>query len=464
MKSLFVALLGLGALGVFLSSCNTTKKIEAIKPLPDYSSSMFVYEKQLSTINIPVEISLLDIQNQINKTLNGLLYEDMNIEDDKVMIKVWKSAPIIVAEKSGKLHLELPMKVWLKVRYDVGGILTDEREINLNGVVKINSALSISNWHLNTKTEIEKIDWAESPSISIAGQAVPITYLINPGLGLFKGKVAQMIDANIEKLVDLKPHILGALEQVAKPMELSKEYQAWLGISPIELYMTRPVLSSNKLGIGLGLKAYLETSVGRQPTVAFDKNKIALKLVEDLKGEFTTNVAAFCTYTKASEIIQQNFAGKTFGEGKNVITINKVDIWGREGKMVVALNLSGSINGDVYVQGVPTYHAETKEITIEQMDFVLDSKERLHKLGDWFAHGLILKKIQDNCKFSVASQLSDGQKMANQYLNNYQPIKGVKIMGALNELSPNKIILTPDAIVALILAKGKVEIKIDGLF
>ncbi|RZK67541.1 MAG: DUF4403 family protein, partial [Pedobacter sp.] len=49
------------------------------------------------------------------------------------------------------------------------------------------------------------------------------------------------------------------------------------------------------------------------------------------------------------------------------------------------------------------------------------------------------------------------------YLTNYQPAKGVRVNGNLGQLSPNKIILTPNAIVAMVVANGKVAISIDGL-
>jgi len=49
------------------------------------------------------------------------------------------------------------------------------------------------------------------------------------------------------------------------------------------------------------------------------------------------------------------------------------------------------------------------------------------------------------------------------YLTNYQPVKGVKINGAVNSLSPQKISLTPNAIVTMITANGKVSISVDGI-
>ena len=94
---------------------------------------------------------------------------------------------------------------------------------------------------------------------------------------------------------------------------------------------------------------------------------------------------------------------------------------------------------------------------------MLDSKNKLIKIGDWLAHGIILKKMGDACKFSIADQLAQGEKTMASYLNNYQPIKGIRVTGSLGQITPNKVILTPNAIVAMVVATGKVALKIEGL-
>jgi hypothetical protein len=182
-----------------------------------------------------------------------------------------------------------------------------------------------------------------------------------------------------------------------------------------------------------------------------------------MPNEFRANVAAFATYQYASTVVSKNFAGEKFESGNRSVTVNKVDLWGKDGKMIVALNLSGSVNGDFYLTGFPAYNAEKKEIYLDQVDFVLDSKSKLLKIGNWLAHGIILKKMADACSFSIAEQLAEGEKTMTNYLNNYEPMKGVKVNGKLNGVTPNKVILTPNAIVAMVIATGNVAVTIDGL-
>lgn len=445
--------------------CSSTQKIEALKPAPSYATDI-VYEKQVSYFNLPVEITMTDLQGQINKYFNGLVYEDNVLEDDNMMVKVWKQGPIVLNERFGKIDMVLPLKIWAKVRYgfeQFGVKLYDTKELNLNGTIKLTSAVTFKNWHFTTTTEITGFDWAESPSVTIAGKNVPMTYLVNPAVNLFKKQIAKNIDNGIERSMDIKPYVLNALEFMSKPTEVNKDYHVWLGLQPLELYSNQAVVVNKKVSITMGLKAYVETSINAQPSVKFDKTKLLLQGAEKLPADFGVTIAGIVTYANASALMQANFNGKKFESGKRSITVEKIDIWGKDGKMIIQLGMTGSVNGNFYLSGIPKYDATKKEMYLDQLDFVLDSKNKLLQMGDWLAHGTIATKIKENCKYSIADQLALGEKNVKTYLNGYEPVKGVKVTGSLTSLVPQKIVLTSNAIITTIDAKGKVAIAIDGM-
>ena len=449
----------------FLFSCGTAKKIEALKPAPSYTTDV-VYDKQTSYLNLPVEVAVADLQNQTNKYLNGLIYDDEKIEDDNLMMRVWKEAPILIDENNGKLNMVLPLKIWVKVRYGIdkfGVSLYDTKEINLNGNIKLSSLVAFNNWKLTTKTQIGGIDWVQSPTISIAGKDIPITYLINPAIALFKGKLGKMVDDAIEKSVDIKPYVLNALDQISKPVQVNNDYHVWFAMQPLELYTNKAVVANKKISIVMGMKAYLETTVNSKPTLSFDKNKLILLAAEKLPDDFGVSVASIVTYDAAAALMKQNFAGKPFQSGSRSVTITDVALWGKDGKMIVALDMVGSVTGKFYLAGIPSYDSSKQEVYFDQLDFVLDSKSKLLSLGDWFAHGLIARKIKESCRYSIKDQLAQGEATLKNYLNNAQPTKGVRVNGKVNQLTPGKINLTPNAIVTLITASGKVSISVDGM-
>ena len=462
MKNIIASLFAY-TLPLLLIGCSTTSKIEALKPEPSVNTKI-AYNNTTSFVSMPLEISLNEIENQLNKSLNGLIYEDTNLEDDKTEMKIWKTAPIKLIDKEGKVETVLPLKIWAKLKYGTDFMgLNDTKEIELNGTITLSSNVKLSNWKMRTESKIVDYNWSESPTILVAGKKVPITYIINPTLSIFKSKMAKKIDEAIEASCDFKPYVLNVIKTISAPFEVNSQYETWFKLNPIEVNVTDALVSKNKISMDLGLKCTMQTMIGQKPNIAFNKDAILFKSADKIADKTTATVAAVSTYESASRIITKNFQGKEFASGKRKIVIQKVDLWAKDGRMIIALEMTGSLNGTIYLSGIPNYNTTTKEIYFDQMDYVLNTKGLLTKTANWLLQGIILKKIQENCKYSIKENLEEGKKNLLPYLSNYSPMKGVFVNGTLNDFEFEKVELTNNAIIAFITTSGKMNIKIEGM-
>jgi hypothetical protein len=451
------------------TGCSTSQKLESLKPEPDDASPL-VYDANLSFINLPITVKLSDIENQTNSILNGLIYEDNVIEDDDIQIKIWKQAPIKIlndpANPDKKIKTILPLKANIKYRIGtkkLGIELYDVREFNLNGVITLSSEVALTNWKLNTKTEFKSLDWSESPTMMVFGKNLPITYLVNPAISIFKSKIEKKIDEAIEKSMDFKPNVLSALEKICTPFQMSDTYESWLRIVPIEVYSTNAKLKDDRFLLDMGMKCNMETIVGKQPESKFNANKIILKPVAKIPNQISANIAAISSYVDASKIMTKNFAGQEFGTGSKKVTVKNVTIWHKDGKMVIALDVLGSINGTLYLNGFPQYNPQTKEIYFDKLDYVLDTKSKLTRTASWLAQGFILRKMEASCRYSIQPNLEEGKKSMASYLKNYSPMPGVFVNGKTDDIQFDKIQLTNQAIIAFIKINGTVNVSVDGL-
>ena len=448
---------------LIVSACSGTQQLITEKPTRTATINS-AYKTTTSFVSMPMEVSLREIEQQLNTSLNGLIYEDINLEDDKTEMKIWKTAAIQLVEKNGKIQSVIPLKIWAKLKYGTDFLgLNDTREINLEGTITLLSDAKLSNWKMNTQSTIENFEWSESPTLLIAGKKVPITFIINPTLSLFKSKVAQKIDEAINTSCDFKPYVLDVLERISQPVLTSETYQAWFKLVPQEVYVTDAVLDKTKITMNLGLACGMTTIVGQQPKSGMDRTAVSFKAATKIADRTTTSIAAISTYESASQIISKNFNGQVFTSGSRKIKVEKVELWSKEGRMIIALGLSGSLSGTIYLTGIPKYDPVNKEIYFENLDYVLNTKGLLTKAANWLLQGYIIRKIQESCRYSIRPNLEEGKKNLLPYLNNFSPIKGVFVNGSIEELEFEKIELTNDLIIAFINGKGKMNIKIDGM-
>ena len=113
----------------------------------------------------------------------------------------------------------------------------------------------------------------------------------------------------------------------------------------------------------------METLVGKQPESKFDRSKIVLKPVSKMPESVSANIVAVSTYSDASNIMTKNFAGQEFGSGSKKVKVQNVAIWHKNSKMVIALDVLGSVNGTIYLTGFPQYNPQTKEIFFDKLDY-----------------------------------------------------------------------------------------------
>lgn len=463
--SIFQRFLVFTVLVLFLVSCASTSKINALKPEPEDASPL-VYDNKPSFISLPVALKIKDIENQTNKFLTGIIYEDNTFQDDDYTIKISKQAPIVIENENGKMKTVLPLLVNVKYRIGtdkLGVALFNTQEFNFNGMITLMSTVNLSNWKLKTKTEFKSIVWKESPSVKAFGKNVPITYVINPAIQLFKSKIEKSIDDAIEKSMDFKPNVLDALDKIATPSELSPEYESWLRIVPTELYATESQLKGQTIVMQMGLKCTIETLIGKQPSKIFDKNKIILKPVIKMPDNFMANIVAVSTYADASKIITKNFEGQEFASGSRKVKVMKVALWHKNDKIVIALDLIGSLTGTIYLTGLPKYNVDKKEIYFDNLDYAIDTKSSLIRTASWLASGTILKKMEETCRYSLQPNLEEGKKTMVKYLSNFSPMPGVYVNGKMGDINFTEVQLTNKAILAFLTVNGKVAIKVDGL-
>ncbi|MDP4266874.1 MAG: DUF4403 family protein [Bacteroidota bacterium] len=443
--------------------CNT---IKPEKPLESYQKESF--KPVSSTVNLPIEADIKQIENMVNNQIKGLIYNDDSFDNndhDNLMVKAWKKEDISITLSGNQLNYRIPLKLWVKAGFKVtklGVTLSNYKEIEGAIALKFKTKFSINkDWTVSTLTSADGFDWISSPVLKLGPVDVSVKTVATAILKSKQSVLCSEIDKQVAKNLDIKKYVQDAWNLMQKPINASDSLKLWIKLTPSEIMMT-PILGSNgKIKTTVGIKSITETFLGAQPSAEINPNLPNLKVLNKMDDKFTINLSNTITYNRIEELTKKQVLGQTYKQGKYVVQVNDIKVYGSNDKLIVALDLLGSLKGKVYLSCKPVYVDSTMTIVMTDVDYELKTKNVLIKSADWLYHGGFLKMMTPYLKYSLKDKIEESKEMVQKALDNNQITKNITLKGNIDDLNIDNIYLTQDAIKVVVLAQGNLKILVN---
>ncbi|GAA4470824.1 hypothetical protein GCM10023189_60170 [Nibrella saemangeumensis] len=435
-------------------------------------------EQFLSTVNVPVSISITDIERQINSQINGLIFEENQLDGSAQSttgstpswIKVWKRGNIAVragvaGTQDSLFHVTVPLRIWARAGLKVLGFTRyQDTEFELN--MRFATWFSIDpDWTVNTQTQAEGYDWVKKPATSVAGFNIPLTTLVGRLIDKNLGTITQSLDQQVRKNIDLRTPVLKVWNTIREPYLVSEKYRTWLMVVPRRILITPFRFEGNQIRSAIGLEGHTLTTTGTRPDVKPAVTLPDLVVVKQIRDDFQIGILSEATYEEAARIAAEEFVGKnfSFSDGRYTITITDMDMYGQNDNLIIKAGLKGSITGDIYLRGKPYYDAQTKTVSLRDLTYDLATQNILQRAANWLLQGTFARMMEKQFTIPVGSQIDEIRTAMQARLRNNQLTKGVILSGNIEEIRPDQVYLTPTALLAVVYAHGRVSVKVDGL-
>ncbi|CAN5391514.1 DUF4403 family protein [soil metagenome] len=428
--------------------------------------------KQVSTINIPVEIPVSELEKQINKQVQGLIYEDDGSGRsgrENVNFKIWKRENISVVADDDLFHIKVPLKAWAKadLKFDKLGLnLSESKDTEFALDLNFTTRLSVNtDYQIISETAGNGYEWIKKPVLKLGPLEVSLGSFAGPIIENTQKEISQLLDQQIKDKINIKKHVELAWNNIQKPYLLSKEHNAWLKLIPVEILMTPLHGDSQQINATIGIKGYTQSYINQRPTDTIASVMPPLQLVDSINDDFAINFTGEISHARANEILTQKFINKNFKfkNGKREVTITDLDLYGSGENLIIKADLTGSIDGTIYLSGIPHYDETTRSLVVHNLDYDLDTKNALAKTANWLLKSRMVKNFEEALQIPLGNQMDQARSIIEQNIDHKTLAKGIILNGSLDELTPSAVYMTSDAIVALIKATGKAEVKINGL-
>ncbi|WP_373512794.1 DUF4403 family protein [Persicitalea sp.] len=461
--------------GLLLAQCKPDAPNQPAAPKEKYlySDMQLQDEKHLSSVNLPVEMPLIELERQLNAQLSGLIYEDKSYDDfdtDNLKAKVWKMSPIKVQAVDSTFLFEVPIKVWVSVRYEtspLGFKIAGTKETEFALRLRFLSDIGVSpDWQVLTRTSVDSYDWITEPSVRVAGLNIPVKAMVSRMLSRNFEKITSAIDEQVAGTIELKKYVRQAWDLARRPVLMSKEYDTWLVVVPTSAVMTPLVVKNNILRTSIGIRGYTQTVTSvEEPEIRGDSQLPDLMVVEKIPQEFKVGLISVIPYKDATRLAKAKFVGEkfSFSNGKYSVEVTNLEMYGQDEFLIIKAGLKGSLNGVIYLRGIPHYDPETKNLSLKDLDYDLDTRNVLFKTAGWLLQGKFSKMLEKQFVFPVGEQIEEARKNIQQTMQNNTLAKGVVLNGTLAEIKPDRVYLTPENIYAVVFATGQASLKVEGL-
>lgn len=440
---------------LFLLSCKTS---QPTKPMERYDA--FIEQDRTSVINIPVRINLAELEKSLNEQLQGVLYEDNDINDgDKMMMRAEKVDDVKLEMTGQAIAYEVPVKVWVRYNAGIARVEADgEIAMNFRTDFAIDPA-----WNMTTITHLETYEWRKQPRLRLGGVNLPIGFIADIILKRSKTVITESIDQQVQNNFNLRAMVEDVWKQMFDPVLVSPEYNTWLLVNPQNIGMTPLVTDDGFISSIIVVESLPHVSLGERPASLAIAELPPFIYRDTTQNDFVIRIRSDVPYEEAERLAKQELKGETFSEGKRSVTIEDVELYGQGNRLIINTRLSGSYNGSIYLTGRPFYNAKKNTIDVKDLDFTLETRNFLHKSAAWLLKGTLRKRMEENMNFLLQYNLDELKSQLQDQLKSYPVTRSVILNGELEDLNIQDAFLAAEAIRVDVVLFGRISVQVNGL-
>ena len=400
----FRSICQIGSIAVVLfafAACNRDT-IEAQRP--PSSEDTLSLTPPFSSVIVDLKYPVNELEAIIEQVLSGTFINNripLKKDGDSLDLKISRTAPIKMEWKKGELLISTSFQanaVYLKRLSRLKVNLSKQVDARAD-LVLVSKVSLTQDYKLKTSTTLQSISYQQKPLLDLGIVKINITEYINTELHKMAPKMLAKMDSTIAEKVKVKPAMERIWCQLGNPIRLNKKHiLVWLKLNNYSLQAAP--LASTKDTIRLRIKtsstALIYPSNSKPDTICKPMPKLVYK---NIMEEFSQlYFVAQLPYNDLNELINKQVKDMKFTKYGNSIKIKKIELYGGEKHLVLAIKVKGDINGTLYLQGDPYFNDSTRLLQFKNLKFDIASENVLVNAANWAYHSDVLKELENKLK------------------------------------------------------------------
>jgi hypothetical protein len=403
-----------------------------------------------SSINVQVDASTADLAAIVSQSLPKDLYKGQGGLGTSV--SVVRTGPAVITANDNFIYLTLPVQLTFSYSLYESSPL----RVGLKFKAKVNVT---PDWRLKTELYYTGLSDNLADSFNLGPLSLKPKTMVENITQPVQRLLAPVIDNKINESVKLRAKIDPLWQNAFVPKLVSKEFSAWLKLTPERVVMSPLLAANNQIHLAIGVITGAEITVGPQPVAAPVKALPPVQQLPAFDKNFNIQLGTDIFFADLVNALNPVLLEKTFGEDKK-ITIKGFNLKGEEGRLVVVLTTTGDFNGQLTLFAKPVYAASSNALTFENVDFDTENAGWLISTGTWLFSSKIRSTIKEKLDTTVVEQLEKARVKASSALASVQLAEHVQLSGAVKSLSLGDAAVLPDRLSVQVIARGETSVSL----
>ncbi|GAA4405891.1 DUF4403 family protein [Nibrella viscosa] len=411
----------------------------------------------------PVSFRLRELETKINEKLDPVLVGPKTIEEAKkklFSLRITRSGPVQTQYTNQQVRISAPLQIWLLT--PLSRDTTGRPFCSLK--VRFQSPLSVSSdWRLASQVKFTDYEWIKPPEINLLGIKISMENFVQKVMENNESRIESAIDAAVYENLRLDKMVAPIWRDIQKPLRINREFGLWLIPNPIGV-TAGPIRGNNEtISVPLQITFETETELQRESPAPSKRPLPQLQKKADLSQTSELYLMSSIPYQDINEMLQQALNGKDVKVAKGLLSIKEASVYGGQHALIIRTELSGLLNGTVYIQGRPRFDTLTNTLGVTNLDFATGTKSILpRKIGADIQEEVcdLLEKL---LKISLGDELAQLPQKIDAAFDRSRASRKADIDLSQFRFVPQKIAVRPDSLQALIKIKSNVAVEVKNL-
>ena len=415
----------------------------------------------------PITFQIKSLEDKINAAVKTEIISPETLKGQKganLNMRVRRTGRIRIRYVNHKVTFSAPLEIWLD-----NPIRLRKKKHAPEALcalsVDFQSPLQVaSDWRLTTRASLVKHTWIKPPKVRVLGIGIPFARLAENLIRKRRPEIEKAIDDAVYNGLRLDKQVRPIWLDLQKPLLLAKKPDTlWLVPTPFSVAVGEVTGNDQTLTVPIRVAFYTKTMIGLRPKPVLNHKLPAIRRDKHIRQTTDLRVMSFISYADINRILARQLKGRKLELAGGLLTINKTTVYGGQHAVIIRADVGGAVKGTLFFRGQPAYDTLTHTLLVKNIDFDVETEQRLLASADWLLHDRLNDTLAKALRFPIREQID---KLPTLIDTAFERAKA----GRKNDLDilafqfvPQMIAIRPNGIQAMLKVETKVAFKVKRL-